>query len=293
LIAPHVALALVRLCFDAAAITGYGISFFIAGIAPKRLGEAIAASSNLLIVAASSLAVLSTFAWLPIEAAMIGDSWQSAVDRSTLSALLCDTAMGKAWLVRLALSLLLTAALPWRSASIVRLALSGLLLASLALTGHANMDEGTRGVLHILNDALHVLAGGAWLGSLLALPGCLARLSDPAFCTEAKTAVRRFSSAGHLAVALVIATGIVNTVLVLQRWPTDFTSTYQVLLVAKIACVAGMAGLALMNRYIFVPRMPTQADRAIIQIRNGTYAELALGAGVLALVAFLGILDPA
>lgn len=292
MIAPHVALALVRLCFDAAAITAYGVSGLIAWIAPKRLGQAIAASSNFLIVAASSLAVLSTIAWLPIESAMIGESWQSAVDRSTLSALLCDTAIGKAWLVRLALSLLLTAALPWRSAS-VRVALSGFLLASLALTGHANMDEGTRGVLHIFNDALHLLAGGAWLGSLLALPGCLVRLRDPAFCAEAKTALRRFSSAGHLAVALVIATGIVNSVLVLQRWPTDFTSTYQMLLVTKIAFVAGMTGLALMNRYIFVPRMLTQRDRAIMQIRNGTYAELALGAGVLALVAFLGILDPA
>jgi putative copper resistance protein D len=293
LIAPHVALALVRLCFDSAAITAYGISGFIACIAPKRLGRAIAASSNFLIVAASSLALLSTLAWLPIEAAVIGDSWQSALDRSTLSPLLCDTAMGKAWLVRLALSLLLAAALLWRSTPIVRLALSGLLLASLALTGHANMDEGTRGVLHILNDALHLLAAGAWLGSLLALPGCLARLRDPAFCTEAKTALRRFSSAGHLAVALAIATGIVNTVLVLGRWPTDFTSAYQMLLVAKIALVAGMTGLALVNRYIFVPRMVTEPDRAIIQIRNGTYAELALGAGVLVLVAFIGILDPA
>jgi putative copper resistance protein D len=292
LIAPHVALALVRLCFDAAAITAYGVSGFIACIAPKRLGQTIAASSNFLIVAASWLAVLSTFAWLPIEAAMIGESWKSALDRGTLSALLFDTAIGKAWLVRLTLSLLLTAALLWRPASIVRLALCGFLLASLALTGHANMDEGTRGALHILNDALHVLAGGAWLGSLLALPGCLARLRDPAFSTEAKTALRRFSSAGHLAVALVIATGIVNTVLVLQRWPTDFTSAYQMLLAAKIAFVAGMTGLALMNRYIFVPRMLAQPDRAIMQIRNGTYGELALGAGVLAFVALLGILDP-
>ena len=266
MIAPHVALALVRLCFDAAAIAAYGVSGFIAWVAPKRLGQAIAASSKFLIVAASSLAVLSTLAWLPIEAAVIGESWQSAVDRSTLSAILCDTAMGKAWLVRLALSLLLAAALLWRTTPIARLALSGSLLASLALTGHANMDEGTRGVLHILNDALHLLSGGAWLGSLLALPGCLARLRDPAFCTEAKTALRRFSSAGHLAVALAIATGIVNTVLVLGRWPTDFTSTYQMLLVAKIALVAGMTGLALVNRYIFVPRMVTEPDRAIIQI---------------------------
>jgi copper resistance protein D len=293
LIAPHVALALVRLSFDAAAIAAFGVSGFIAWTAPRRLGEAIADSSNFIIVTASSLAVLSTLAWLPIEAAVIGGSWQSAVDRSTLSALLSDTAIGKAWLVRLGLSLLLMAALSWRSASMLRLALSGLLLASLALTGHAVMDEGTRGGLHILNDALHVLAGGAWLGSLLALPGALARLRDPALCKEAKTALRRFSSAGHLAVALVIATGIANTVLVLQRWPTDLTSPYQMLLVAKIACVAGMTGLALMNRYVFVPGMSTQPDRAILRIRNGTYAELALGAGVLALVAFLGILDPA
>src|ERR1700724_1462554 len=235
LIAPHVALALIRLCCEAAAIAAYGVSGFIACIAPKRLGQTIAASSNFLIVAASSFAVLSTLAWLPIEAAMIGDSWQSAVDRSTLSALLWDTAIGNAWLVRLVLALLLIC----------------------ALTGHANMDEGTRGVLHILNDALHVLAGGAWLGSLLALPGCLARLRDPAFCTEAKTALRRFSSAGHLAVALVIATGIVNTALVLQRWPTDFTRTYQVLLVSEIAFVAAMTGLALVNRYLLVPRMVT------------------------------------
>jgi len=54
-----------------------------------------------------------------------------------------------------------------------------------------------------------------------------------------------------------------------------------------------MTGLAVMNRYVFVPRMLTDSDRAMIQIRNGTYAELALGAGVLVLVAFIGILDPA
>src|ERR1700692_1052775 len=111
LIAPHVALALVRLCFDAAAITAYGVSGFIACIAPKRLGQAIAPSLNFLVVAASSLAVLSTFAWLPMEAAMVGEGWQSAVDRGTLSAILCDTAIGKAWLVRLGLLLLLAGAL--------------------------------------------------------------------------------------------------------------------------------------------------------------------------------------
>ncbi len=156
------------------------------------------------------------------------------------------------------------------------------------------MDGDTpRGVIHVLNHAVHLLSGGFWLGSLLLLPACLARLRDPAECKEAAVALRRFSRAGHVAVALVIASGVVNTILVLGRWPLDPGSPYQMLLAAKIVLVAGMTGLALVNRYVFVPDIRKQPDRAIAGIRAGTYAELALGAGVLILVAFFGLLDPA
>jgi putative copper resistance protein D len=290
---PQTVLALCRLTFYSASITVYGACGFMAWVAPKPLGREIAATTIPLMAAASILALLSTLAWMPTEAATIGESWLSALDSGTLSALLFETATGKAWLVRLSLSVLLVATLLRLSAVAERAALSALLLASLAFTGHANMDDGALGSFHIANHALHLLAGGAWLGSLIVLPACLARLRDPAFCVQAKTALQRFSLAGHLAVALVIGTGIVNTILVLQRWPTDFTSTYQILLDAKIVLVIGMTGLALLNRYAFVPRMRTQRECAVAQIRTGTFAELALGASVLALVAVFGILDPA
>jgi copper resistance protein D len=287
LIAPQAALAFDRLCFNAAAIAVYGSSGFITWAAPKRLGASLANASHAPIATAGLLAVLATLAWLPLEAATSGESWRSAVDGDTLSALLFDTGIGKAWLVRLALSLLLLAILLWRSAGLMRLAVSALLLASLALTGHARIDQGLRGVLHMLIDSVHLLSGGAWLGALVMLPVCLARLRDPLFGADARSTLRRFSAAGHLAVALVIATGVINTILTLQRWPTDFTSTYQFLLAAKIVLVLTMIGLALINRYVLVPRRMTR------WLRNSTFAELALGAGALALVATFGLLDPA
>lgn len=287
MIALQAALALDRLCFDAAAIAVYGSSGFIVWAAPKRLGVSLANASHAPIATTGLLAVFATLAWLPLEAATSGESWRSAVDGDTLSALLFDTGIGKAWLVRLALSLLLLAILLWRSAGLMRLAVSALLLAGLALTGHARMDQGLRGVLHMLNDSVHLLSGGAWLGALVMLPACLARLHDPLLGADARSALQRFSSAGHLAVALVIATGVLNTILTLQRWPTDFTSTYQFLLATKIVLVIAMTGLALINRYVLVPRRMTR------WLRNSTFTELALGAGALALVATFGLLDPA
>jgi putative copper resistance protein D len=49
---------------------------------------------------------------------------------------------------------------------------------------------------------------------------------------------------------------------------------------------------ALINRYIFVPRMRAHREQAIKLIRNGTFAELAAGIGVVGLVSLFGLLDP-
>jgi len=167
-----------------------------------------------------------------------------------------------------------------------------MLLASLALSGHANMHEGVRGVLHHGNDALHILAAGFWLGSLVMLPSCLAHLARPATRPEATIALRRFSSAGHGAVALVLVSGIANTLLILGHLPLDASSPYQRLLALKIVLVMAMIGVALANRYVFMPRLGDDPVRAVARIRHGTFAELALGGGVLALVSWFGLLDP-
>jgi copper resistance protein D len=84
----------------------------------------------------------------------------------------------------------------------------------------------------------------------------------------------------------------VNTSLIVGGWPDDLASPYQLLLNAKIVLVIAMACLAVTNRYVFVPRLRRQPEHAVANIRNGTFAELVLGAGVLVLVAVFGIMDP-
>ena len=60
---------------------------------------------------------------------------------------------------------------------------------------------------------------------------------------------------------------------------------------ASARSLAVMAN-ALINRYIFVPRMRAHREQAIKLIRNGTFAELAAGISVVGLVSVFGLLDP-
>jgi copper resistance protein D len=288
MISPTMALVLCRTSFYAAASVLYGSGCFVAFLAPQRLRQEIRSPFR----TAGVLALLAGLAWLPVQAAVVGDNWTSALDWGTLSAL-SRTTGGTAWVVRCALALAAFGVILAKPhASATRAVIAALLMASLVLSGHAEMDEGTRRALHIVNHILHLLSGGFWLGSLVALPAGLARLRDPTLSAEAKIALRRFSLAGHIAVALVIVTGIVDTALILDGWPDDLASSYQLLLDAKVVLVVAMASLAVINRYIFVPRLRRQPACAAANIRNGTFAELALGAGVLALVAIFGLMDP-
>jgi copper resistance protein D len=287
-ISPTTALILCRTSFYAASSVLYGSGCFVAFLAPHRLRQEIRGPFR----TAGVLALLASLAWLPIQAAVVGDNWTSALDFATLSAL-SKTTGGTAWFVRCTLALSAVGVILARPhASAARAVIAAFLMASLALSGHTEMDEGTRGELHILNHVLHLLSGGFWLGSLVALPAGLARLRDPTLTADTKVALRRFSSAGHIAVSLVVITGIVNTALILGHWPDDLASPYQLLLDAKIVLVVAMVSLAVINRYVFVPRLRRQPECAVANIRNGTYAELALGAGVLVLVAVFGLMDP-
>lgn len=117
-------------------------------------------------------------------------------------------------------------------------------------------------------------------------------LLDSPLGRDAATALRRFSTVGHAAVAIVLLTGVANTVLILGRWPGDFASPYRTLLAAKITLVLLMTGLAVLNRYGFVPRHAQRQTRAIDEIGRATRGEIALGLGALGLVAVFGLLEP-
>lgn len=287
-------LALCRFGQDAAATLLWGAAAYLGALVPVGLAAAVAWRLRHLAAAAVAVAALAVAVKLPAEVAGIGDGWRDAVDIGVVRSVLVDTSVGRAWMAEAAAVLLLVAAaftpVRWRVLAIA--ASSGLVLASLALEGHATLYEGWLGALDRANDVIHVLSGGAWLGSLAPVLLILAASSGDADRGEVATALRGFSRAGHAAVALVLLSGILSTALVLKRWPLDLASPYEALLDVKIVCVVAMTALALVNRYVLVPRMARAPDGAARALHRGTLAEVPLGLAALALVAVFGFLDP-
>lgn len=292
---PDAALALCRFLHDAAGMLIWGACGYLAVFVQPELAQDVERRLRPILVIAAVLAVAATAAMLPIEAAAIGEGWGDALAPSTLGDVLFETSVGHAWGVQAwaALLLLAAAVIPVRHRLGAMTAAAGLVLASLALTGHAAMHRGALGATHRLNDVLHLLSGGAWAGALVTLVPLLARLAEGERRPAVIDALRPFSSAGHVAVALVLATGVANTALVLGRWPTDWSSPYQAMLAGKIALVLVMVALALLNRYTLVPLMERSPVRVVAAIRAGTIAEVVLGLGVLGLVSVFGLLEPA
>lgn len=287
------ALILCRLLHYGAAIMLFGIAMFESTLAPNGLRAALASRLRPVFAGASMVALFTTAAWLLLLSGQMAGDWADVWTPSTWYAVLADTEFGQVWRYRIAIAVLLCGLLfvrrPvfWRAETV----LSALFLASLGLIGHAAMLEGVEGWLNRASQIVHLLAGGFWLGSLAPLLLCLGRLSDAALRDDAGAALRRFSGCGHFAVAIVVATGILNTRLVLDRWPVHFSSPYQALLAAKISLVACMICLALTNRYILVPRLKA-GNGALTSLRWSTVAEIVLGIGVVALVSVFGTLPP-
>ena len=291
---PDAALAVCRFLHDASAMLLWGAYAYLSMLVPKHLAYAVGRRLQAFRILSIVVAVVTTAAALPLEAGMIGAGWLDAVDATTIRSVLFETSVGQAWQLQAAAALILfmTLAIPARICQATTALASGLLVASLALTGHAVMREGWLGIAHCLNDILHVLSGGAWLGALAALLPILSALKRPEQRLDAGLALRRFSTAGHIAVVLVVASGVINTILVLGRWPTDWSSPYQALIACKIAVVAVMIVLAIVNRYGLVPQLARQRPDALRAIRLGTAVEIALGFCAVGLVSVFGMLEP-
>jgi putative copper resistance protein D len=288
------ALVICRLAHFVATMLLFGAAAFVWALAPRELARELNRPARRMAAAAIIVAAVTALAWLALEAGQMGDGWGDTVNLDTLRAVAFETAFGEVWLWRIGLALVLVGALCVgrhdRWAFVVPV--SAMLLASLGLVGHAAMQNAAPGALHRLNHAIHLLCAGAWLGALPPLVLCLKRCGDPHLRSAVGIALRRFSGLGHVIVALVVLTGIVNTMLTLGRWPADFASLYQMLLAAKILLVAAMIGLALVNRYVLTPRVKRQNRGALRALAVTSIVEIGLGAAVLALVSVFGTLAP-
>ncbi|CAI1986986.1 copper homeostasis membrane protein CopD [Serratia proteamaculans] len=284
---------LCRFVHFAAVMLMFGSSLFTALLSPQRLSPYLSRDVRPLLVSCTWLAGLSAVALLAIQAGQMGDGWADTWQLDVWWAVL-GTTFGEVWLWHLGISLLALLSL-WlaepRRTQLLAL-LSTLLLVSMAFIGHAAMHGGALGVLHRFNHALHLLAAGYWFGSLLPLLVCLRYLAQPQSRSDAVTTLIRFSRWGHLAVALVVLTGVINSLIILGSWPLDVDSPYQRLLLFKTALVALMVMVALANRYAIVPAMSSMPQLAQRGLVLACWIEVGLGAGVLLLVSLFATYAP-
>src|SRR5262249_4695376 len=88
------------------------------------------------------------------------------------------------------------------------------LLVAIASTGHAAGTIGQIGAIHLAADALHLLAAGLWIGGLVPLLLLLRAAwehNDETWAAIASHVTRRFSTLGIMSVGTLLATGIVNS----------------------------------------------------------------------------------
>jgi copper resistance protein D len=288
-----VALIVVRFAHFVSAMFLFGASAFLAFLAPPSLRVPLGRPLEPLFVIAAFLTAGTAALWLLLEGGEMGNGWTDALNLDLLGDIIRGTQFGHVWLWRLFAALALILASQWRGKERPALVaiLSALFLASLGLVGHAAMSEGLAGIIERANQGLHLAAAGFWLGALAPLAICLRRFADPVFKTDAALALRRFSGLGHVAVAIVMTTGVINTLMILRRPPIDFSSAYQACLAAKIVIVAAMVLIALYNRYVLVPRLGPPAC-ALAALKRNTIVEMVFGGIVLALGSALATFEP-
>lgn len=231
----------------------------------------------------------------------------ASVDLAAIKTILGATSVGTAWLLRMAaLLIVLVVALALRRRQAVALPLvasaAGVALASLAWGGHGAMDEGAIGWLHLAADIAHLWAAGIWVGALLALLLLVFRrreLVDRDHLILSHRALDGFSLVGTIAVGAIVVSGLVNSWLLVG--PANVLklpdSLYGQLLIAKLALFGAMVALAAANRFRLVPAFEhslTADDHAsaLRALRRSLTIETVCAVAVLALVAWLGTLEP-
>ena len=177
------------------------------------------------------------------------------------------------------------------------LCVAGLLTGSLAWLGHAGATDGPLAKLHLAADVLHLLAAAVWPGALVPFAlfiRLLLKSRDPALLTIASAATRRFSSMSLIAVAVLAASGSVNSYFMLGSINALFTVGYGQLLLFKLCLFMVMITIGAINLLNLKPRLSVSSDEAVLQqIARNVLIELCLGTLVILVVGILGITPPA
>ncbi|MGV9497424.1 copper resistance CopC/CopD family protein [Streptomyces sp. NPDC003642] len=152
------------------------------------------------------------------------------------------------------------------------------LAASWAMSEHASV--GLQAGISMPVDVLHLLAVAAWLGGLGALLVALYRA--PADAPVDASAVRRFSRVAFGSVLVLILTGTYQSWRQLGSWSAFTDTRYGQLLLAKIALVVVLVGVAWISRRWtdrLAEAVPAAAERTKVRAGAGASGETHARAG--------------
>lgn len=270
-------LALARGLYFCAALLLFGVSAF-SFLLRAKLPMIVALRDAPLRWILLLLAIVAGFAWLGLAAAAMADAMDSQVVMTTAT----DTLFGQFFLGRMAalLGIGLLLALRRGKSAIVLLAALALILPS-ATSHAAGASPAGFAAIGAITDAVHLLTAGFWLGGLAVLL-LLFRRQEP----NMLLALSLFSDWAMVAVLLLMMTGLINGASILLGQEGKASTLYMAALGVKLALVAGMVGLALVNRFRLMPK--DQETR----IARHAAMELTAGIVVVLIAGLLGQLQP-
>jgi len=282
----------------------------------QAASDAFAFRTQKLIVAACIAGLLSGVAALVLQGAVgEGTTFWTAAKPDVVNEVL-GTRFGTAWgLASLAWALALGAmaiqrplprlqpasvgatglALP--SPRVIALAIPLVALAFLpAMGGHTSVQSPVP--LLLPANVLHVLAMSAWLGGIavlvLALRGATSRL-EPGDRGRLLTAVvSRFSTLAGVAIAVLLATGIVQGIVEVRTFPHLLDTAFGRAVLIKIAVALAIVALGYVNRQRLLPalRRSGTPGRTGVLLRRTLTTELVLGAVALGATGALSTYAP-
>ena len=289
-----------------------GVFAFLCFVAGSQPWVRLRRRLLLLAGASLALALLSGGAWLLfVSVQMSGHPIAVVVGQGYVATVLHRTRFGQIWSLRFLLASLLAVLLllphGWRRGlwRWTGLAFSACVLGSLAWAGHGGATPGWPGDLHLAADVLHLLAAGAWAGSLIPLALLLTEFrrvrSDDAGSTQtARQAVVRFSLLAAISVVILFLAGLVNTWFLAGSVPALIGTEYGRLLLAKVALFLTMVTIAAVNLLRMTPRLASAPGighpltvAVLAHVRRNALIEAALALCILGIVAILGVLVPA
>ena len=295
--AAELGLTAVRGVQIAASLSAFGVAMFWSTVAPPVLQGAtrprIEAGFRRLFRASLVVAVAAGLVWLVLQAAFMAEAETMADAAAAVWPVLTDTHFGHILSARLLL-LVLAALLLGDGSSGGRRALAavaaGLALILHAWSTHAAAAEGIAGAILLGAEPLHLLAAGAWLGSLAPLFIAVGALGPE----EGARAARRFSPLGMLCVAILAGAALAQGWMLIGGLPALVGTDYGQVALIKLVLLFVLLALAAANRFRYAPAMCTPAGAdAKRGLRRSIAVETAIGLAAVLAASLLADLPPA